>query len=451
MSIVPKREYLTLLLGDVLTFGIALWLTLALRNLEVPSRELFLVHLAPFSILFAVWVLVFFMAGLYARYTRPRRARLPQVIFYTQTINMVLAAVFFFLIEYFGIAPKTVLAIYLAVSSILIFMWRVFAYPLVRPKERAKAILIGSGTEVEALMEEVNHDDRYPFTFDRTLDTDYAESHEAIQQLCRVIEEDDVIIIVADLTHPMMHAALPFIYTAAFGKQRFAFIDIADLYEDVFERTALPLVRYGSILKNITSPAGYDAVKRMLDAALASLMGLVSLMVYPFVALLIKLDDGGAVFVTQDRIGQYQKTIRIYKFRSMSGNDGGNYGASGKTKLQVTRVGKWLRLSRLDELPQLWNIIRGDLSFVGPRPELPSLVAHYSARIPFYDARHLAKPGLTGWAQLNHHAHPHHGADVEETKNKLAHDLYYLKNRSFLLDVYIMFQTARVVLFERGS
>ena len=114
-------------------------------------------------------------------------------------------------------------------------------------------------------------------------------------------------------------------------------------------------------------------------------------------------------------------------------------------------MGKWLRLSRIDELPQLWNVLKGDLSFVGPRPELPSLVAHYSARIPFYDARHLVKPGLTGWAQLNHHAHPHHGADVEETKNKLSYDVYYLKNRSLLLDVYIMFQTARVVLFERGS
>ena len=451
MSIVPKREYLTLLLGDVITFGIALWLTLALRNLEVPSREVFLTHFAPFSILFAVWVLMFFMAGLYARYTRPRRARLPQVIFYTQTVNMVLAALFFFLIPYFGIAPKTVLAIYLAVSSVLIFMWRVFAFPLVRPKERAKAVLIGSGAEVEVLKEEVNHDDRYPFMFERTLDTDHAQSYEAIQQLCRVIEEDDVIIIVADLSHPTMHAALPFIYTAAFGKQKFAFIDIADLYEDVFERTALPLVRYGSILKTIMAPAGYDALKRMIDMALAACVGALSLVVYPFVALAIKMDDGGPVFVVQERIGQYQKTIRIYKFRSMSGNDGGNYGGNGKTKLVVTRVGKWLRLSRIDELPQLWNIMRGDLSFVGPRPELPSLVAHYSARIPFYDARHLAKPGLTGWAQLNHHAHPHHGADVEETKNKLSYDLYYLKNRSFLLDVYIMFQTGRVVLFERGS
>ncbi len=451
MSIVPKREYLTLLLGDVVTFGIALWMTLALRNLEVPSAELFLTHITPFSILFAAWVLIFFMAGLYARYTRPRRARLPQVIFYTQTINVILAALFFFFIPYFGIAPKTVLAIYLVVSSVLIFSWRVFMVPFVRPKERAHAVLIGSGAEMFLLKEEINQDERYPFLFERVLDTDRAQEHEVIQQLCRIIEEEHTSILVADLSHPIMRAALPFIYTAAFGKKKFAFLDIATLFEDVFERTPLSYVRYSSVLENLTSPPGYDFVKRGIDIMIACVGGFLSMIFYPFAALAIKMDDGGSVFVVQERIGQYQKPIRIVKFRSMSGNDGGNYGEHGKTKLVVTRVGRWLRLLRIDELPQLWNLLRGDLSFVGPRPELPALVAHYSARIPFYDARHLVKPGLTGWAQLNHHAHPHHGADVEETKNKLSYDLYYLKNRSFLLDVYIMFQTARVVLFERGS
>ncbi|MBI4068396.1 exopolysaccharide biosynthesis polyprenyl glycosylphosphotransferase [Candidatus Kaiserbacteria bacterium] len=451
MSIVPKREYLALLLGDVFTFAIALWITLALRTLSVPSWDFFATHLRPFTILFALWVLIFFMAGLYARYTRPRRARLPQLIFYTQTVNVVLAALFFFLIPYFGIAPKTILAIYLIVSSLLIFLWRIFLFPFVRPKERSKAVIIGSGDEIEELKDEVNQDERYPFMFERVLDTDHAEKHEAIQQLSRFIEEDDLSIIVADLSHPIMHSTLPFIYTAAFSKRRFAFIDIADLYEDVFERSALPLLRYGSILKNLMAPASYDVLKRSVDAVLACAIGVVSVVVYPFVALAIKIDDGGSIFVVQERIGQFQKPIRIVKFRSMSGNDGGNYGGNGKTQLKVTRVGRWLRLSRIDELPQLWNVVRGDLSFVGPRPELPALVSHYSARIPFYDARHLVKPGLTGWAQLNHHAHPHHGADVEETKNKLSYDLYYLKNRSFLLDIYIMFQTARVVLFERGS
>ena len=123
----------------------------------------------------------------------------------------------------------------------------------------------------------------------------------------------------------------------------------------------------------------------------------------------------------------------------------------GQGSLRVTRVGKWLRLLRIDELPQLWNVLWGDLSFVGPRPELPPLASQYSARIPFYDARHLVAPGLTGWAQLHHDREPHHETDTEATRTKLAYDLYYLKHRSLVLDVRILFQTVRVLLAARGT
>jgi lipopolysaccharide/colanic/teichoic acid biosynthesis glycosyltransferase len=180
-------------------------------------------------------------------------------------------------------------------------------------------------------------------------------------------------------------------------------------------------------------------------------MAIISLIIYPFVALAIKLEDGGNVFITQERVGRYQKPIHIVKFRTMSGNDNGVYDASGKSTLRVTRVGKWLRLLRIDELPQLWNVVSGALSLVGPRPELPALAAQYNARIPYYNARYLVSPGLTGWAQIRHDRDPHHGADVAETKMKLSYDLYYLKRRSLVLDIFIMLQTVRIVFTARGS
>jgi lipopolysaccharide/colanic/teichoic acid biosynthesis glycosyltransferase len=128
-------------------------------------------------------------------------------------------------------------------------------------------------------------------------------------------------------------------------------------------------------------------------------------------------------------------------------------GASEGTKegLHVTRVGRYLRVLRVDELPQLWNIFIGDLSLVGPRPETPTLAAHYNARIPYYNARFLILPGLTGWAQITHDRHPHHGADVTETKEKLSYDLYYLRHRSLILDFFIILQTARIIVSARGS
>lgn len=451
MSLVPKREYIVLLFGDIAIFGAALWITLALRYFELPSTELFHLHLLPFSILFGVWVAVFFLAGLYGRHTRLFRSKLVPTILYTQILNIVVAALFFFLIPMFGLAPKTILLLYLVVSSILIFVWRVALYPHVKSRRRLKGVLIASGPDAHALAQEVAGDVRYPFSFEYVIDTAHAPSHEVIQQACRVAEEDDVTFLVVDLSDKAVSAALPIIYDAAFHKRRFALLDAAEMYQEVFEREPLSLITYEWILGHVNASQVYDVVKRGLDVLCAVVAGLVSLMFYPFIIAAIKFDDGGDIFITQQRVGRFQKPIRIYKFRSMSGNDDGDYGALGKTRLTVTRVGRWLRLLRLDELPQLWNVLRGDLSLVGPRPELPALAAQYSARIPYYNARYLIAPGLTGWAQVRHDRDPHHGADIVETKTKLSYDLYYLAHRSFILDVFILLQTIRIFVTARGT
>jgi lipopolysaccharide/colanic/teichoic acid biosynthesis glycosyltransferase len=451
MTLVPKREYLALLIGDLVVFALALWLTLALRYLVPPSPELFRVHLVPFSLLFVAWIVVFFLAGLYGRHTRLLRSRLLATIMYTQTINIIIAALFFFLIPAFGIAPKTILILYLFVSSVLVFLWRVALYPRIRRGKKLKGVLIASGPDAKLLASEVAHDGRYPFTFEYVVNTKQAPTHEIIQHACRLVEEDDVTFLVVDFSDAAVSAALPIVYDAAFRKSRFALLDAAELYQELFEREPLSLINYEWILSNISASRAYDLLKRALDIIAAIGIGVVSLIFYPFVILAIKLDDGGDIFVALPRVGRYQQEIRILKFRSMTGNDAGDYGTSGKSKLAVTRVGKWLRLFRIDELPQLWNILIGDLSFVGPRPETPALASQYNARIPYYNARYLIAPGLMGWAQLKHDRHPHHGIDVEETKEKLSYDLYYLKHRSLLLDIYIMLQTVRIVLTARGS
>jgi lipopolysaccharide/colanic/teichoic acid biosynthesis glycosyltransferase len=171
--------------------------------------------------------------------------------------------------------------------------------------------------------------------------------------------------------------------------------------------------------------------------------------VLPFVAVAIKREGGGPVFIIQERVGQYNRPIRIIKFRSMTGNDTGE--SALNSSLRVTKVGSFLRRTRIDELPQLWNVLRGDYSLIGPRPELPALVAEYAEKIPYYNARHLLKPGLSGWAQIYHREHPHHGIDIAETQNKLSYDLYYVKNRSLLLDLQIGLKTIRTILSRSGA
>ena len=189
-------------------------------------------------------------------------------------------------------------------------------------------------------------------------------------------------------------------------------------------------------------------VKRVMDIGL-SMIGLVlSLPVMVLVAAMVKLDSKGPVLFRQPRVGERGRIFVVNKFRSMSVDAERNGAVWAQAQdPRVTRVGRWLRRARLDELPQFWNVLVGNMSFVGPRPERPEFVGTLQREIPFYMARHAVKPGITGWAQVRHH----YAASVEDSMEKLQYDLYYIKNLSPLLDLVILLSTLQVVLFARGS
>ena len=224
-----------------------------------------------------------------------------------------------------------------------------------------------------------------------------------------------------------------------------------EIYEDIFNRVPISLLKYNWFLENIsTTPhAGYDALKRVMDITIAIILILLSLPLYPLIILAIKLEDGKEIFGYQDRMGRANHMIRILKFRTMLFNDNGDWQKQGKIN-EVTKVGYFLRKTRLDEFPQLWNVLKGDMSLIGPRPEFPQAVKRYSDEISYYNIRHLIKPGLSGWAQIYQERHPHHGVDTLETTNKLAYDLYYIKNRSFLLDLKIALRTLKTMVSFAG-
>ena len=189
------------------------------------------------------------------------------------------------------------------------------------------------------------------------------------------------------------------------------------------------------------------AAKRLFDLVLASAFFLV---LWPFMlltAIAVKLESPGPILYHQLRVGLNGRHFRIYKFRSMR-QDAEKNGAvwAQKNDARITKVGAFIRNTRLDELPQLYNVLAGSMSFVGPRPERPEFVKDLSQQIPFYDTRHKVKPGLMGWAQLKYP----YGASVEDAKNKLQYDLYYTKNHSFLMDMLIMIQTVEIILLGKG-
>ena len=440
MMVQNRKEPVILFLGDILFFFVALWLTLFVRYGELPTQDLLVSHLTPFSILFLSWVVVFFIAGLYEKHTRILKSRLPSVIFNAQVTNSIIAVLFFYFIPYFGITPKTNLFIYLFVSFALVLLWRLYLVPSLGFRKRENAILIGSGEEMKELKEEVNNNPRYNLKFISSVDLNEVDSLDFQDEILKTIYSEGVSSIVIDLKNEKVEPILPRLYNLIFSKIKF--IDKYKIYEDIFDRVPLSLVEYNWFLENISSSsrAGYDVVKRVMDITLSFFLGVLSLVVYPFVIVAIKLDDKGSIFFAQERVGQNNKIIKILKFRSMTEDE----------PKRVTKVGELLRKMRIDELPQLWNVLRGDLSLVGPRPEVPSLVKVYEKEIPYYNVRHLIKPGLSGWAQLYHHNHPHHEADAHETKVKLSYDLYYIKNRSLILELKIALKTLKILLSRKG-
>ena len=188
--------------------------------------------------------------------------------------------------------------------------------------------------------------------------------------------------------------------------------------------------------------------KRVFDVAVSLLLLALSFPVLVLFSILIKLESPGPIFYRQTRVGLYGQTFEVVKLRSMrqdAEKDGPKWAAENDPR--VTRIGRIIRTVRIDEIPQAWSVLKGEMSFVGPRPERPQFVAQLEEMLPYYAERHMVKPGITGWAQINYP----YGASTEDARQKLEYDLYYAKNYSPFLDLLILLQTARVVLWPDGA
>jgi exopolysaccharide biosynthesis polyprenyl glycosylphosphotransferase len=189
--------------------------------------------------------------------------------------------------------------------------------------------------------------------------------------------------------------------------------------------------------------------KRVASLVTSTIGLLLSLPLLPFVVLAIKISSPGKILYRQNRVGREGVVFRCYKFRTMHSDAEADSGPTWARDddPRITRVGSFLRKTRMDEIPQLWNVLRGDMSLVGPRPERPEFVAELNQKIPYYHLRHSVRPGITGWAQVLYK----YGSSVEDAKEKLRYDLYYVKNASAGLDLLIILNTIKIVLLGRGA
>ncbi len=451
------RELTILIIGDSIAFLSALWLTLLVRYLDWPAGDLLASHFGPFLLLSGLWLFIFYIGGLYDKHTTILKTFLFSRILNTQLVNIILAF-FLFLIIPFGIAPKTNLVIYLFISVGLITYWRMYLYPRFAPVAHKRAILLADGDEAIELVDEVNNNDRYSYSFVRLIDSQAAlKTPEFKEKLLALIEKERIDIIVADAHSPYLEQVLPALFDKAFIDFDFTLLDFYKVYEDTFERVPLSALRYDWFLAHVSQSRSlvYDVSKRLIDLATCLMLGVGFLVLMPFIYLAMRIEGPGTFFITQDRIGQYNRPVKVHKIRTMTKNLAGSgtwTGEDAKQNNVVTKVGAILRKLSIDEIPQIWAIIRGDMSLIGPRNDTAGLGERLASEIPYYKIRYFVKPGVTGWAQTNQRYIPVNISpqSIEESRIRFSYDLYYVKNRSFWLDMAIFLRTIKTVLSRFG-
>ena len=283
MHALSRKEWLILVIGDLISLLAALWLTLLIRYLETPSQELFVLHVVPFSILAVVWLVIFVIFGLYEKHSTHFKLVLPGRIVQAQITNVVIAAIFFFMIPYFIITPKTNLVIFLVISSLLIIVWRLGVFPIFGFKKKVRALILGSGKEMEELYEEVNNNSRYNMRFVYSADLRREGNPNDIQQeVLKRIASEKVSVVVANMRDKDLELILPLLYNLSFVQTKVETIDMAELYEDVFERVPVSLISYEWFIEHIATKKNilYEALKRTIDIVGALSIGIISLIFY---------------------------------------------------------------------------------------------------------------------------------------------------------------------------
>ena len=359
-----------------------------------------------------------------------------------------------------SLLPRLGMASFLITVSLLTLVWRILYIRIfTAPQFLRRVLLVGGGTNGQRMLKVINDLKIKPFVLAGIIDDDhrklgtFIEGYQVIganEQLLKIIQENqisDLIVAISGEINIGMFEAL--LAAQDLGAD---IVSMPTVYEDLLNRVPIDALEADWILRSFVDQARvssfYLMAARLVDiiGALVGLLGMLVLL--PFVSLITVIDDGFPIFYSQIRSGRNGRPYRIFKFRTMRRDaeaDGQPRWAAEKDT-RATRAGRFLRKSHIDELPQFLNVLWGDMSLVGPRAERPELVELFQKHIPFYRARLLVKPGITGWAQVNFG----YASTIDETRIKLEYDLYYIKHRSLLMDLMILLLTPANMLGFRG-
>ncbi len=441
-----RLKKIIFLIGDLLVLHGALALTLLVRYRLIGKQDSLTPywsgHWQYFLGVFAIFIVVFYVNSLYSL-----RQMAAVRNFTRRTLNSVLAAsllsvLYFYIFPRVDIAPKTNLAIFAIIALVCFLIWRRLSYWLVSANAwQNNLAIIGYNDKVATLVAELQN--RPGFGYQAAL---IIKSLDELTNLEENIRAKNIrTIILADNFHeaPVLRQIL-----FSLLPLKMSYISYEAFYEQIHEKVPVESINQTWFLENLQEGDKnyFDFLKQIMDFTLAACLFIVSLPFWPLIALAVKISSPGPAIFVQARVGKNGRLFRLFKFRTMrvANND---QSLTTPNDHRVTSLGKFLRSSRLDEIPQLLNIISGQMSFIGPRPERPELSEDLEKQVPFYTTRLLIKPGLTGWDQISGE---YHSPTASDTLKKLQNDLYYLKHRSLYLDITIALKTVATVLGREG-
>ena len=443
-----RFKKILLLGGDIAVLYVSLWLTLLIRYQALPESERWLQHFWPFTIVYFIWLVVFYINGLYSITTTRNDFKFFTSLFQAMLANASLGAVFFYLTPFVSISPKTNFVISLVLGFALVALWRQLFNIFIGAKgRRMKTLLIGESSQIDELTSFLDNHPQLGYKVAKTISPTEVLNNSDFD-LKKLIEQHQIKVVAAENIALRSQTMVDQLFKIIPLKLKV--LDLANFAEEVSGK--IPISSIGQVWflenLNLSSQNSYEIAKRVFDIITSILLLILLSWLIPLIALAIWLNMGSPVIFKQKRTGLLGQPFLAMKFRSMvkEAEKSGPQWAQ-KNDPRVTRLGSILRKTRLDEIPQLLNIIRGEMSFVGPRPERPVFVETLRQKIPFYNERHLVKPGLTGWAQISFP----YGASEADALEKLQYDLYYIKNRSLIFDLAIILKTIKTVLSLEGS
>ena len=432
--------------GDVFLLYVSLLLTVFFRSFWGVSWRTFSSHLLPFSIIYFFWLILFYIFGLY-----DLNLIKTKLLFYPRLLGALatglgLGMIFFYLIPLFGITPKTNLILNVLIFGILLIFWHKFFYYKFSGYFLDKVAILGISAQTKELTQEILNRPYLGYGLVALIKTSAKKPPAGLKiqildirkNLLAQIKKLGINTIIVPESLKSNVGISEKLYQCLSAKINF--LDLEKVYERISQKVPLSFINQVWFLENLKEgeKGVYDKIKRIGDLILASLIILITSPLWLFFALFIKLEDKGPVLYRQKRIGKDGKIFSLIKFRSMKkGAEKEKAVWAEKKDFRITKIGRFLRRTHLDELPQMFNILKGDISLVGPRPERPEFVKKLEKEIPHYHLRDLIKPGFTGWAQIKFR----YGRSVMDSFEKFQYDLYYIKNRSLILDLGILLKT----------